>query len=206
MRLICSKLLLIISILFFLSNKLSSIINIGLLYGSASSITTEAIEGYSMTKFEKGSVYGLSISIVSKIGLGCELLIEKYEQDIEEEGVKLGTLKSNPVLFLFKYHSRPWSGEGIAFSFDIGGGFNYSSFDNGYYLEGIRVSNEDSFVFELGAGISYFFSPKVSVAFDWKLLAGNVGTKWSYENTIIDDIDLFYTSNSQPMLILRYWF
>ena len=204
--------------LFILPSKIHSIkLNAGLLYGSASDFFGEAIVGYPDSEFDNGTILGLSVMISDKRGLGCELLIEKYEQNLDELGINFGTLKSNPILLLFKYHTIPWQNKGISFNCDIGAGINLTSFEKGYFFKETESSvlkwtttTDNAFIFEIGLGLGYFFSKNISASFDWKFLINNVRTYWTAENldTNISESmeETFFASTSQPMLILRYWF
>ena len=211
----------IILTLFIIPTKSHSIkLNAGLLYGSASDFFGEAIVGYPETEFDNANILGFSVMISDKRGLGCELLVEKYEQELEELGSVFGNLKSNPILLLFKYHTIPWQNKGISFNCDIGAGINLTSFEKGYFFtqqeqqsSGVlkwTTITDNAFIFEIGLGVGYFFSKNISASFDWKFLINNVRTYWTAENldTNISETmeETFFASTSQPMFILRYWF
>ena len=190
-------------------------LSMGFLYGSASSFM-EAIVGYSDTKFEAGSIIGVSGMLLSKSGLGCELLIESYKQELNETGISFGELKSNIVLLLFKAQGIPSRNKEFTVSADIGMGINFTSFDKGYFFKEMEshynvrwtIETDNAFIFEFGLGVGYFLSQNVSVSFDLRIMFGNVYTVWTVENLKTGEStdDLFYGSTIQPMLILRYWF
>jgi len=60
-------------------------------------------------------------------------------------------------------------------------------------------------MFELGAGMDYFFTKNISLALDFRLLSGNIDSEWDYNNGNSDDFK-FMVTNIQGLLGLRVWF
>lgn len=191
--------------------------SIGVIGGWAGSVTDEAVEGFPETEFKSSGVYGGSIMYRFPRGFALELCVEHLSMDLEELGENFGTLKMTPVMLLFKYQGMPQKGTGLTGHVDIGGGISLNSFDKGPFVTDLEktygvkfdIETDNSFVFELGAGVDYFFTKNISTNLDGRFLLGNVGTSWKGSGpggTVTLDIDKFYASNFQVLLGVRYWF
>ena len=187
----------------------------------------EAVEGtsttYPDTEFKNSNVYGGSIMYRFPSGFALELCVVEMAMDLEELGEDLGTLNMTPVMLLFKFQGMPTNGIGFTGHADIGGGINFTSFDKGSSIKeleddfssfygvpvSVNVDTDDSFVFELGAGVDYFFIKNFSLSLDGRFLLGNVGTSWDVSVLGASeemDVDDFHISNFQGLLSARIWF
>jgi hypothetical protein len=204
-----------ISILFFILIMLpvglfSDGVNLGIMFGSLSSVTDEAMVGYPYTEFEGQGVLGFNASWISKQGPGIELMWETYEMELEEFGVTYGTLKCNPILLMFKFQTIPWSKKGLTFWGDIGSGTSFNSFDANSYIfdretrESNSITVEQSFVFGMGAGLGYFLNKDFSIGVDLKMMITYVDSYWDIGDWQSDET--FYGSNFQLLLAGNYWF
>ncbi|NOZ26084.1 MAG: hypothetical protein GXO94_08375 [Nitrospirae bacterium] len=186
--------------------------SIGVFGGSVNSIVDTAAEGsytvYPDTEFDGDRVLGGSIMYRFPSEFALELSVERFSMDLEELGVKFGTLNMTPVMLLLKVQGMPAGGTGLAGHADIGIGKSFNSFDKGplitdlesTYKTVIDIEVDDSFVFELGAGIDLFFTKNFSANLDGRFLLGNVDTSgWGF------DIDTFHVSNFQVLFGVRYW-
>jgi len=192
--------------------------SIGGFGGWAGSMADEAVSGFSQTKLESSAVYGGSILYRFSNGFALELCAEHLEMELTELGSNFGKLKMTPLMLLFKFQGMPQTGRGITGHFDIGGGINFTSFDKGKFVTDLEkssgakftISTDNSFIFEMGGGIDYFFTKNISINLDARLLAGNVGTSWKASgrtgSVTITDIDTFHVSNFQGLVGLRFWF
>jgi len=186
--------------------------SIGVFGGRAYSIVDNAAEGaystYPDTEFKDGKVYGGSIMYRFPSELALELSVERFSMDLEESGVKFGTLNMTPVIFLLKVQSMPEGGTGLTGHVDIGVGKSFNSFDKGQFIADLEntygvefnIDTASSFIFELGAGADLFFTKNISVNLDGRLLLGNVDTSgWGF------DLETFHVSNFQILFGIRYW-
>jgi opacity protein-like surface antigen len=191
----------------------SGAFSIGAMGGWAWNIADYAVEGsftqYPQTEFKSGGVYGGSIMYRFPRGFALELCAERLSMKLKEEGVDFGKLTMTPLMLLLKYQGRPEKGTGFTGHFDIGGGINFTSFDKGSFITDLEkataikfdIKTDNSFVFEVGGGVDYFFTKNISANLDARVLGTNVGTSgWKI------DVDKFYASNFQILLGLRYWF
>jgi opacity protein-like surface antigen len=190
--------------------------SVGGFHGFATSAASPALEGkqasYDHTEFKNSFVYGGSFLYRGNSGSSVELCIENLSMDIEEEGIDVGTLKMMPVMLLYKFQGMPKNGNtGFTGHGSIGGGVAFTSFEKGKMLTDLeqendydlKITTENSFVFELGAGVDYFITKNFSVNLDGRLLMGNVKTKWADGEM---DVDTFQPSNFQVLVGVRYWF
>ena len=187
-------------------------------FSQRNELSGEALEGFPHTEFESTSAYGGSIMYRFPSGFALELLVEKYGMDLTEFGDNFGTLHMQPVLLLFKAQRMPSNGTGGSGHAEVGLGINFTSFDKGPFITnaentyGVQytIDTDDSFVFELGAGLDYFFTSHFSFAFDFRLFLGNVGTTWTVSGpggTLpVEDVSKFLTNNVQLLAGLRLWF
>ncbi len=215
------KSLWIVAILFFAANPAfadSVKFSVGVTGGRAWSIVDEAVGGFPDTEFESSAVYGGSAMYRFPNGFALELTVERLEMDLEESGEGFGTLEMTPVMALLKWQGMPLGGTGLTGHVNIGGGINLTSFKKGPFITGCEedegvhftIDTDDSYVFELGAGLDYFFSNHFSIGLDGRILGGSVGTTWkaSQPTGSIDyeDIDTFNIGNFQALVGLRLWF
>ncbi|HEB76619.1 MAG TPA: hypothetical protein ENJ04_09730 [Nitrospirae bacterium] len=187
--------------------------SVGVFTGRANSIVENAAAGaysiYPDTEFKSGGVIGGSLMYRFPAGYALELSVERLSMDLEELGVKFGTLNMTPVMFLFKVQDMPEGDTGLTGHADIGFGWSFNSFDKGPYITGLEntygvtldITVERSFVFELGAGADLFFTKNISANLDGRLLFGNVDTSgWEI------DLETFHISNFQILFGMRYWY
>jgi hypothetical protein len=215
------KILLLGATLIFLANPVlaqSGTVSVGAFGGWAWSMADEAVAQFPHTEFESAGAYGGSIMYRFPSGFALELVFEKYEMDLVEFDEKFGTLQMTPVVLLFKAQGMPADGAGISGHAEAGLGINFTSFDKGPFVTdleetyGVRytIDTDDSFVFELGAGLDYFFTKHFSLLFDFRFFLGNVDTTWTVSGpggTLpLGEIDEFKASNFQFLAGLRLWF
>lgn len=193
-------------------------LNVGLLGGMAFSIADEAAEDYSETEFDNGTIYGASLyySPSTSSNVGVELLVERFSMDLKEEGEEFGSLEMTPIMVLFKYQGTPAQQSSFTGHADIGAGFALTSFDKGgfvtdmenYYGVECDVDTDTAFVFTMGAGCDFFFTPQVSLFLDGRFVFANVGTDWTFSGPAGQaslDIDEFKASTIQGLIGLRFW-
>jgi hypothetical protein len=191
----------------------SGVFSFGAFGGSVSSFASHALEGedsqYTDTKFKGKQVYGGSIMYRFPSGFAFELCAEKFSMDLNELGVDFGKLNMMPIMLLLKIQGMPKNEIGFTGHLDIGGGVSFNSFDNGSFLKeleetfgyNIKIETKDSFVFEIGGGIDYFFNKNVSLNIDGRLLISSIETSgW------LIDANKLYANNLQVLLGLRFWF
>jgi hypothetical protein len=189
----------------------SGAFSIGAMGGWAWTITDEAIKGtffeYPETEFKSTAAYGGSIMYRFPRGFALELCVEHLSMKLEESGTELAKLNMIPLMLLFKYQGRPNKGTGFTGHIDIGGGISFNSYDKGSFFTGqMDIEAKDSFVFEFGGGLDYFFTKNISANLDGRLLGTAVPTSMHniYGEKI--DVDWSYPSNFQVLLGLRFWF
>ncbi len=215
------KSLWILAILVLVSNPAfadSRKFSIGLTSGWAWSLVDEAVGGFPDTEFKSTTIYGASAMYRFSGGFALELAAERLEMDLEESGEGFGTLEMTPVMVLLKWQGMPSGGTGLTWHADIGGGINLTNFNKGSVVTGVEqdygvqftIDMDNSYVFELGAGLDYFFSNRFSIGLDGRILSGDVGTSWESSGptgtTDNEYIDTFHVSNFQVLFGLRFWF
>ena len=187
--------------------------SIGAFGGFTTDMSSEAVEDYDDTEWENGIVYGGSVMYRMTNGFVLELIVKHFEMDAEENGSEIGTLKVTPILLMFGYQSMPKKQSGFAFHASIGGGVASSDFDKGDDIKdleratGVKVdiSNDDAFIFELGAGVDYFFTRNIALTLDGRLVGGEIDSEWDFNNGISEDFT-FDISNFQGLVGLKFWF
>jgi len=187
--------------------------SVGAFGGFATSMTGEAVDGYQDTEWETGGAFGGSIMYRMANGLMFELLIEQFEMGLEENGDDFGTLKATPILLMVGYQSLPKQITGFAFHATIGGGMASSDFEKGDVVKdlenasggNIDISNDSAFMFELGAGMDYFFTKNIALTLDGRFLSGSIDSKWKNNNGNTEDFTL-QASNFQGLVGVRFWF
>ena len=145
--------------------------SIGAFGGFASSMTGEAVKDYQDTEWEAGAAYGGSVIYRMANGYIFELLVEQFEMKAVENGDDIGTLKATPILLMFGYQSMPKNQNGFAFHATIGGGFASSKLEKGDDIKdlekssgvSIDISNDNAFLFEMGAGVDYLSNARTSM-------------------------------------------
>jgi len=178
--------------------------SVGAFGGYAWSATGEAVDGYQDTEWEGGGAFGGSIMYRRANGLMFELLVEQFELGLAEHGVHFGTLKTTPILVKVEYQGMPKQGKGVAFHATIGGGLVSSDWDESDNVIS-KPSNDDAFLFELGAGMDYFFTKNIALTLDGRFLGGNIDSEWDTVGGGKEDFTLL-VSNFQGLLGLRIWF
>ena len=186
--------------------------SIGAFGGLAAGMTGEAVKDYDDTEWETGTAYGGSVMYRMTNGFVFELVIEQFEMKLEENGYDLGTLKATPILLMIGYQSKP-NNLNIAFHATIGGGVASSDLDKESGLKDLEkysgvkidISNDDAFMFEMGAGVDYFFTRNIALTLDGRFIAGNIDSKWDFSNGNSEDYTL-YASNFQGLVGIRLWF
>ena len=187
--------------------------SIGAFGGFASSMTGEAVKDYQDTEWEAGGAYGGSVIYRMANGYIFELLVEQFEMKAVENSNDIGTLKATPILLMFGYQSMPKYQSGFAFHATIGAGFASSKLDKGDDIKdlekssgvSIDISNDNAFMFEMGAGVDYFLSRNIALTLDGRFVAGNIDSKWDYSNGNSEKYTL-YASNFQGLVGVRLWF
>lgn len=178
--------------------------SIGGFGGFVISTAQGGIEDYPGTDWETGSAFGGSIMYRWTNGVMFELLFEQFEMGLEEEGNKIGTIKVAPILFMIGYQSLPKNKTGVAFHVTTGGGMASSDLEN--TIGGnVDISNDSAFMFELGAGLDYFFTKNIALTLDGRFLTGNIDSEWDYNNDNKEDF-LLLTSTFQGVVGIRFWF
>ena len=192
--------------------------SIGGFGGYAWSVIDEAVDGFPDTEFSDSGVFGGSLMYRFNSGFALEFVVENFEMDLEERGEDFGTLEMTPIMLLLRYQGMPQGGKGFAGHGGIGAGINLTKFSNGTFIKdlertfdvAIDLDTDDSFIFEVGGGLDYFFNKNFSMFLDARLLLGNVDVNTSvsgYGTSVeIDQIDSFQASNIQALLGLRIWF
>jgi hypothetical protein len=190
--------------------------SIGGFGGYAWSVESEAIDGFEANEFDDGAVFGGSLMYRFDGGFALEFVVENYEFDLTESGEDAGNLKMTPLMLLFVYQGMPESGKGLSGHGSIGGGINLTSFSKGSYFESIEqsfgvnfdIDTDDSFIFELGGGLDYFFNKNFSMFLDARLLLGDVDfdARVSVPTTSLTIGDSFQASNFQALVGIRFWF
>ncbi|MBT8371911.1 MAG: hypothetical protein KJO34_13175 [Deltaproteobacteria bacterium] len=130
-----------------------------------------------------------------------------------ENNDEIGTLKATPILLMIGYQSMPKNQRGVAFHASIGGGFASSKLEKGTDIKdlekssgvSIDISNDDTFIFEMGAGVDYFLTRNIALTLDGRFIAGNIDSKWDFSNGSSEDYTL-YASNFQGLAGVRLWF
>ena len=130
-----------------------------------------------------------------------------------ENGDEIGTLKVTPILFMIGYQSMPINQNKIAFHATIGGGFASSELEKGDDIKdlesssgvSIDISNDNAFMFEMGAGVDYFLTRNIALTLDGRFVAGNIDSKWDFSNGNSENFTLL-ASNFQGLVGLRLWF
>ena len=187
--------------------------SIGAFGGFAASMTGEAFKDYDDTEWETGTAYGGSVMYRLANGFVFEILVEQFEMKAVENGDDIGTLKATPILFMIGYQSMPKDQRGIAFHATIGGGLASSDLDKGDDIKDLErssgvsldISNDDAFMFEMGAGIDYFLTRNIALTLDGRFVAGNIDSDWDFSNGESENFTL-YVSNFQGLVGIRLWF
>ena len=192
--------------------------SVGALGGWAWHIADEAVGGFPETEFKNSPVYGGTVMYRFSNGFALELCIKHLEMDLEEAGENFGTLKMTPLILFAKYQGMPVKGKGLTGHGDIGVGINFTSFDKGPFVKNLEITygvnysidTDDSFIFELGGGLDYFFTKRFSLYLDARLMLGVVGTSWKVVGPggaiPLTEIDEFEPSNIHVLLGARFWF
>jgi hypothetical protein len=187
--------------------------SIGAFGGFTSDMSSEAVEDYDDTEWETGTAYGGSVMYRWANGLVLELIVKQFEMDAEENGSEIGTLEVTPILLMIGYQSMPKNQRGFAFHASIGGGFASSDFDKGDDIKDLEratgvkfdIENDDAFMFEMGAGVDYFFTRNIALTLDGRLGAGDIDSEWDASNGESEDFT-FQTGHFEGLVGLRLWF
>lgn len=187
--------------------------SIGGFGGFVHSMSTGGVKENQDTEWETGSAFGGSIMYRLTNGLMLELLFEQFEMGLEEKGNKIGTIKATPVLIMIGYQGFPKKQKGLAFHATIGGGIASSDFEKGDLVKdlentsggNIDISTDSAFMFEIGAGMDYFFTKNIALTLDGRVLTGVIDSEWDYTNGDKENF-LFLTSNFQGLVGIRFWF
>jgi hypothetical protein len=174
------------------------------------------IEFYDDTKvdeWEAGTAYGGSVMYRMANGLVLELIVKYFKMDAKENGSEIGTLKATPILLMIGYQSMPKNQSGFAFHASIGGGIVSSDFDKGGDIKDLEkdsgvkidISNDDSFMFEGGAGVDYFITRNIAMTLDGRYVVGFIDSEWKFSNGESEDYT-FDIESFQYLVGLRLWF
>jgi hypothetical protein len=188
----------------------------GFTYGYAAGLAEYAIDGFESTEFGGGEHFGASLFYKFRSGLAFELNVSRFAMPLREGEVELGRLRLSPVLLLIKYQTKPYRAPGVAYHMEIGGGAYSAAFQKGNFIKEVEsygaqftIETENAFVLELGGGVDYFFSPKVSLLLDGRMLLGNIGTNWRVSGPLatvpLNGVEKFLPSNFQILAGLRIW-
>jgi len=71
--------------------------------------------------------------------------------------------------------------------------------------ERVDISNDSAFMFELGAGMDYFFTKNIALTLDGRFLSANIDSEWENEYGNKEELTLL-VSNFQGLLGIRFWF
>lgn len=194
--------------------------SLGIFGGKAIPTENEAIDGESDTEFENNAVVGISMMYRFTNNFAMELLAEKMDLDLtqdEEESVDIGTLTNIPVMLLLKYQGIPAPGKHLCGHIEAGAGINVSSFDLSGDVEeledfldmDISIDTDNDLIYEVGAGLDYFFTDHVSINLDGKYFFGKTDATVKASaigEDPVEESDEFKISNFQVLLGLRFWF
>lgn len=199
------------------SSHSSIVFSFGVFGGGAIATPTEAVDGYKKTSFEYGTPLGASAYIGSS-GLGLEAYVENYKFKLTENSDDLGTLEMTPIVLCLKLQSIPKEKSGWGGHADLGVGYMISSFKTGSDIDSIAaeypgisidVKTDPAFIFDLGFGGDYFFTPNISLLMDFKWLFYSIKDSWT-ASYMGQKIDLGIDGNLQPsniqlLLGVKYW-
>ena len=134
-------------------------------------------------------------------------------EGLVEGSAKFGTLEMTPIILMLGYQSLPVQQKGVAFHASIGGGIASSEFEEGKFIkdleassgENIDISQDDAFMFELGAGLDYFFTKNIALLLDFRWLIGTIDSDWDFGAGGTENYT-FNVSNIQLVGGVRLWF
>ena len=204
-----------IAFLFFASAPVfaeSGKVSVGIVGGWAWSTADDAIWGQSGTEFESAAVYGGRLMYRFPQQVALELAVDRLETDVKESESDLGTLNMTPVMLLVKAQGMPKNGEGLTGHVEIGGGINFSDFDENQSGDDLgfpfTIDTDTSFVYEIGAGADYFLNNNFSLSLDGRWMGGQIdATRETEETSRTREEDItFYIYNIQLLVGARYWF
>ena len=192
--------------------------SLGVYGGWAWGIADEAVRGFPHTEFEEAPVYGGSLLYRFPGGFTLGVSVDHLEMDLKEHGANFGKIKMTPVMFNILYQGMPYGGRGLTGHGGIGLGINFNSFDKGPFITDVEradgvnysIDTDEGFVFSIGGGVDYFFTPRISMNLDGRFLWGTIDTSWRVSgpggSAQLTDIDRFNIHNFQILLGLRAWF
>lgn len=192
--------------------------SLGIQGGGVLGAQHEAVDGFEDTKFSPTLTYGGGVMYRWNNGFAIELGVQRFRMTLKEDGEKFGDLTLTPAMLLLKYQGMPRDGKGLTGHVELGGGVSFSKFQEGPFIKDLEqslgvnvdVSTKKAFVFEMGVGLDYFFTPHISLNTDVRVLLSQVSTNWNVQGSggsgSVPDVDKFRTSNVQLLLGLRYWF
>jgi hypothetical protein len=145
-------------------------------------------------------------------GAGIEGIIETFNMNLSGD-FDYGKLRITPVMALFKFQGFPSKKTGFAGHGSIGVGIAFTDFEKGEIFHNINrytrahssVETDNTFVFQIGGGVDYFFNRKVSMNLDCKWLYGVVPIRVTVEGYRVDDMDKINASNLQLVMGATYW-
>ena len=203
-------------VLFFVSVSPAQV-HFGLTGGYAGSATAEGLAGFSKTEFGGTGTIGAGAGYRFRNGAVVGVRAERLKLELEEAGASMGKLDMRPVLVSFGYQSMPAKGRGFAGHVQVGGGMSFTGYDKGaavrelerMYRAEVQVHTKNAPTFEVGGGVDYFLSPKVSLTTDFRFLGANVATSWSAagngRTVAIPEFEKFFASTGQVLAGVRLW-
>ena len=185
-------------------------------YGAGVSITEEAVDGFTDTRFKPGRAVSGGMGFRFQSGLLSEFHIGQFDMRLTERGADLGRLRvSRVMLGRVGYQGNP-SGPGVSGHIHVGAGFaRVTKWENGpgiTQLErqfGARMAvdtGDDQFVFELGGGPDLFVNKYLAITTDLRLVLMNVSTAWfavGRRTVQLDGVERFFASTFQGQVGMR---
>jgi hypothetical protein len=179
-------------------------------YGLTGSITSEALDGYSKTKFKGDTSLHASLrfSSAEEGGLYVDLSFYRFKFGLEEEGVRFGDLNLTYVIVTpgGGFVSRKPGGVGFFIGF-LGLGILMTDFTEGPFIRDLEQLYGGQVTVEtkktvLAATLfpikfDYVITKNIAIGASATLLLSNTGTIWRVDHEPLEDFKKFYTSNWQ---------
>jgi hypothetical protein len=195
-------------------------LSVGGVYGIAGGIAESVIPDYQDTKWHRSGTYGAAIEYRFKNGLSLGVRAERITAlKLMEDDSELGSLEMSPMLATIGAQVLPSKNRGFGGYARFGAGIASAKFTTGPaikyvdYTTGVKTECivKRPILFDVGGGVDYFLFRQLSITGDFRLLLGNVGTKWrmSYGGQYVDVSDelgkKFYASTGQVSIGVRLW-
>jgi hypothetical protein len=191
-------------------------VGIGFHGGLAGPAAKEGLAGFSETKFRRTETFGGSISYRTQRGVVVGVRAEQLRMRLKERDVDFGSLQMRPVLLFVGGQHKPAEGRGWSGHGQVGAGVAFTRFHKGVDVTNLErlfggrfeVSTKTAPVFEMGGGVDYFFSRRLSLTTDFRVLLSNVGTRWEavgVRRVPVQGFEKFFASNGQALMGIRVW-